>query len=64
MVKISQQRCWLFNIYEKSIDDAFQCIRIPPEVSKIKNGAQILLTSHRTHNMFILGGEDKQKYLG
>ena len=64
LVKISQQKCWLFNIYESNLADAFEVIRIPPEVSSIKNGAQILLTSHPDHNMFVLGGEDKGKYLG
>lgn len=39
LVKISQQKCWLFNIYESNLADAFEVIRIPPEVSSIKNGA-------------------------
>ena len=64
LVKISQQRCWVFNIYEPKLPEAFQLNRIPSEVSCLKNGAQILLTSHKCHNMFLLGGEDKSKYLG
>ena len=64
VVKISQQKCWLFNIYEKNLNEAFQIIKIPTEVNSIKNGAQIILTSHRTHNMFVIGGEEKGRYLG
>lgn len=33
-------------------------------MSSVKNGCQIILTSHLQYNMFIIGGEDKGKYLG
>lgn len=59
VVKISLQKCLLFNILEKKVDKAFSSIKAP---EKIKSKASIVLTSN--DYMFIIGGEDKGVYQG
>ncbi|TNV84120.1 hypothetical protein FGO68_gene4153 [Halteria grandinella] len=59
VVKISLQRCILFNILEKQVYKAFSQIKAP---EKIKSKASIVLTNN--DQMFILGGEDKGVYQG
>ena len=59
IVKISQQRCILFNLFEKRVEKAFSTIRAP---DKIKSKASVVLTSNE--QMFVIGGEDKGVYLG
>lgn len=59
IVKITHQRCILFNIAEKNIDEAFSSIKAP---EGIKCKASIILTSNE--HMFVMGGEEKGTYTG
>ena len=59
IVKITQTKCLLFNIYEKKPEKGFSTIKAP---EKIKSKASVILTSK--DQMYIIGGEDRGQYQG